>query len=157
MFKSRNPIGQIIIILFILFLPLQIVAAGEQADSDVYMAAIDSHPSQPGSKGPEGLEPEPPSTFSIGWDVTLASKYLFQGIDYSDGKPVVQPEVILTVKDFSAIIWFNHNLDTGKSNEFDLYLQYDLEREDFTLTTGYAHYNYPHRKDWDPNEEVFVE
>ncbi|MCC6545461.1 MAG: hypothetical protein IT392_13365, partial [Nitrospirae bacterium] len=48
------------------------------------------------------------------------------------------------------------DLHTSKSNEFDLYLQYDIKRENLTLTTGYAHYNYPHRDGWGPSQEVFM-
>jgi hypothetical protein len=107
-------------------------------------------------KNMRGLNKSRPSILSASWDVTIASKYLFQGIDYSDGKSVIQPEAIITVKGFSAILWFNHDLQTIKSNEFDLNLQYDIERENLTLTTGYAHLNYPHRDGWVPSQEVFM-
>lgn len=130
------------------------VSADPPGDQVIKMAATQP---QPGSKEPEGLEPEPPSSLSIGWDITLASKYLFQGIDYSDGKPVVQPEATLTVKDLSAILWFNHDLHTTDSNEFDLYLQYSREVQALSLTAGYAHYNYPHREGWTPSQEVFID
>lgn len=118
---------------------------------------IASTQSQPGSKEPEGLETEPSSPFSAGWDITVVSKYLFQGIDYSDGEPVIQPEVILTYKDLSAILWMNYDLHTRDSTEYDLYLQYSREILDFSLTAGYAHYNYPHREGWNPSQEVFIE
>ena len=127
--------------------------AAEPSSNPDQMTAIQT---QPGSKEPEGLESTPPSVIAIGWDVTLASKYLFQGVDYSDGNPVVQPEVTLTAKDFSAILWSNYNLDTNKANEFDLYLQYTWEIQDFSLTAGYAHYNYPHREGWDPSQDVSI-
>ena len=132
----------IILSLAISIIPMKMALAGQLPDSGFQIAAADS---PPGGKEHEGLEQEPASILSAGWDVTIASKYLFQGIDYSEGKPVIQPEAILTVKGFSAILWFNHDLQTSKSNEFDLNLQYDIERENLTLTTGYAHLNYPHR------------
>lgn len=143
----------LIVILAISIMPMKIAIAGQLLDSGYQIAAADS---PPGGKEHEGLEQEPASTLSASWDVTIATKYLFQGIDYSDGKPVIQPEAIITVKDFSAILWFNHDLHTSKSNEFDLYLQYDIKRENLTLTTGYAHYNYPHKDGWGPSQEVFM-
>ena len=143
----------IIVSLAISFIPMNMAIAGQLWDSGIQVAAADS---PPGSKDPEGLEQEPGSILSVGWDVTIASKYLFQGTDISEGKPVIQPEAILTVKGFSAILWFNYDLHTSKSNEFDLYLQYDIERENLTLTSGYAHYNYPHRGGWEPSQEVFM-
>jgi len=143
----------IIVSLAISFIPMKMAIAGQLWDSGIQIAAADS---PPGSKEHEGLEQEPASILSASWDVTIASKYLFQGIDYSEAKPVIQPEAILTVKGFSAILWFNHDLQTSKSNEFDLNLQYDIERENLTLTTGYAHLNYPHRDGWEPSQEVFM-
>jgi len=142
-----------IVILAITFMPMKMAIADQLLGLGIQIAAADS---PPGGKEYEGLEQESASIFSAGWDVTIASKYLFQGIDYSDGKPVIQPEAILTVKGFSAILWFNHDLHSSKSNEFDLYLQYDIERENLTLTSGYAHYNYPHRGGWEPSQEVFM-
>lgn len=112
---------------------------------------------QPGSKEPAGLEPEPASSFSIGWDVTLASKYLFQGRDYSDGHAVVQPEITLTLKEFSAVFWSNYDLETKEADEFDLYILYSWEIQDISLTAGYAHFNYPHRGGWDPSQEVSLD
>src|SRR3972149_1187949 len=143
----------IIVSLAISFIPMKMAIAGQLLDSGFQIAAADS---PPGGKEHEMLEQEPASIVSASWDVTIAAKYLFQGIDYSDGKPVIQPEAILTVKGFSAILWFNHDLHSSKSNEFDLYLQYDFKREHLTLTTGYAHYNYPHRDEWEPSHEGFM-
>ena len=97
----------IIVSLAISFIPMKMAIAGQLWDSGIQIAAADS---APGSKEHEGLEQEPASILSASWDVTIASKYLFQGIDYSEAKPVIQPEAILTVKGFSAILWFNHDL-----------------------------------------------
>ena len=139
----------------LLFLTTSSVVAEQLSEgANIYLAATQP---QPGSKEPEDLEPTPPSPLSFGWDITLASKYLFQGIDYSDGKPVVQPEGIITYKGFSAILWFSHDLDKKVSNEFDLYLQYSQEMENLSLNAGYAHFNYPHREEWDPSQEVYAD
>ena len=140
--------------LLFLFLSIPPADAAPLPDSAIQMA--DNQP-QPGISGPVEGTPEPQASFSLSWDVTLASKYLFQGIDYSDGKPVVQPEVVLAVKDFSVILWLNHDLHTQNTNEMDLYLQYDWEIQDLSATAGYAHYDYPNRIGWDPSQEVFLD
>ena len=153
--KTVCPFFMTIFYLGLLFLMVSPAIAEPPADISITQTA--SAQQQPGSKEPEGLEPEPPSSFSIGWDVTFASKYLFQGRDYSDGKAVVQPEVTLTFKEFSAILWSNYDLKTKEADEFDLYLQYGWEIQDISLTAGYAHFNYPHREGWDPSQEVSLD
>lgn len=151
----RNTFLPIVTGMGLVFLAVSYVAA-EQI-SDRFGIQTESAQSQPGSKEPEGREPVPPHNFSFSWDITLASKYLFQGRDYSNGKPVVQPEFTVTFKDFSAILWSNYDLHIKEANEFDLYLQYSREMEKLLLTTGYAHFNYPHRDGWAPSQEVFIE
>ena len=96
--------------------------------------------------------------FSFSWDITQASKYLFQGIDYSNGKPVAQPELALAYKDFSFISWLNFNQDEKVFDEIDLYFQYSREVQNLSLTPGYAYYRYPTRGDgWDPSQEVYLD
>ncbi len=136
---------------------LMVSSATAEQISDRFSIQTASAQSQPGNKEPEGLETVPPQYFSAGWDITLVSKYLFQGRDYSDGKPVIQPELTVTFKDFSAILWSNYDLHKKKADEFDLYLQYGREMEKLSVTTGYAHFNYPYRDGWAPSQEVFIE
>lgn len=93
---------------------------------------------------------------SLTWQFAVASKYLFQGVDYSQGEPVVQPEFALSVRNFSATLWVNHDLQLGDSNEFDFLLSYTRELPGVSLTMGYAHNDYPHRG-WSPSQEVFCE
>lgn len=112
---------------------------------------------QPGSKESKGAPSSSGSPFSFGWDVTLTSKYLFQGVDYSDGQPVIQPELFVTYKAVSATVWSNYDTDIEKANEHDFYLQYDQEFEGLSLTAGYAHLQYPYRDGWDPSQEVFLD
>lgn len=100
------------------------------------------------------------SPVSAGWDVTLAPKYIWQGLDYSNGGSVVQPGAYVAVKDFSVALWANYDVNTSKSDEFDLYLQYDWQLANLSVGTGYAYYDYPqnppHRDNWDPSQEVYV-
>ena len=95
-------------------------------------------------------------SLSIRWDATLASKYLWHGIDYNDGHPAVQPEAVLAYDAYSATLWLNYDLHTHTPNEVDLYLQYAREIKNLSLTLGYAHFNYPHRKGWGPSQEVSI-
>ncbi len=123
--------------------------------SSIAMAADDIS----AEAGDEDLTTE--NSISFGWDVTLASKYVWQGFDYSNGGSVIQPEAYLAVNNFSATLWFNHDIDTNKSDEFDLYLQYDWSFSDYGLSAGYAYYDYPqnapHRDGWDPSQELYLD
>jgi len=99
------------------------------------------------------------SKITMGGDVSLASEYNWQGFDYSDGGAVIQPEVYLSVGNFLGLIWFNYDIDTKKSDEFDYILEYDWVISDFSLGAGYAYYDYPqnlpHRDGWLSSQEVF--
>src|ERR1044071_7620807 len=57
------------------------------------------------------------------FDATLASRYLFQGIDYSDGRSVVQPNLVVTQGTFSAVVWANYQPNLGDVNEVDISLK----------------------------------
>lgn len=104
-----------------------------------------------------GVESGPAGSVTLSWDVTVASKYLFQGVDCSDGKPVAQPEFGLSLRSLSANIWFNHDLDQNVSNEFDLSLLYAAEGKGISFDAGYVYLRYPHRADWSPSQEVVAD
>jgi len=101
------------------------------------------------------------NSISYGWDATLSSKYIWQGIDYSNGGMVLQPEAYITLNNFSATVWFNHDIETNKPDEFDLYLQYDWSFTKHALSAGYAYYEYPqnepHRDNWDASQELYLD
>ena len=105
--------------------------------------------------------PSANNSISYGWDATLASKYIWQGFDYSNGGMVLQPEAYLTINDFTATVWINHDIVTNKSDEFDLYLQYDWSFPSHALSAGYAYYEYPqnepHRDNWDASQEIYLD
>ena len=103
---------------------------------------------------------------TVRWETAFASKYLFQGIDYSDGNPVVQPELSLEYRGFSLTSWFNVDLDERHVNEIDLAFAYERELGRFSATPGYARYQYPNPRwnpsqevyeDWDPSQEVYLD
>lgn len=105
----------------------------------------------------EEIQSDGTPSISLTWDATFASKYLFQGIDYSDGKPVIQPELALGVQGISVVLWMNYDVDTNISNEYDLYLQYGRQVGRLAVSPGYAHYRYPNRAGWDPSNELLVD
>jgi uncharacterized protein (TIGR02001 family) len=94
---------------------------------------------------------------SLSWNVTLASRYLFQGVDFSNNNPVIQPEIGLTVRGVTFTAWANGDLDEGHFNEIDLLASYDLDVGETTVTPGYAYYLYPNRGDVDPSQEVYLD
>ncbi len=95
------------------------------------------------------------SKLVISCDATVASRYLFQGTDLSDGKPVVQPEIVAEYGSVSATVWANHDLDRAETNEFDFLVEYGVEAGVNSFRTGYAHYRYPHRG-WEPTQEILA-
>jgi hypothetical protein len=107
---------------------------------------------------PLAIASEDPA-LSLSWDVTLASRYLFQGVDLSNNNPVIQPEIALTAHRVTLTAWFNGDLDEGHINEIDLLVGYDLESGPLTVTPGYAYYRYPNRGSapLDPSQEVYLD
>jgi hypothetical protein len=89
--------------------------------------------------------------------MTFASRYLFQGIDYSNSKPVLNPQADLTSGPLQVRLWWNHDLDQNVSNEFDLSLYHEWSAKKFSFTTGYTYLWYPHREGWTPSQEFYVE
>jgi hypothetical protein len=89
--------------------------------------------------------------------MSFASRYLFQGIDYSNSNPVLDPEADLSAGPISARLWINHDLDLGVSDEFDFSLLHEWKAKKFSFATGYTHLWYPHREGWDPSQELYLE
>jgi hypothetical protein len=93
---------------------------------------------------------------SASLDVTAASKYLFQGLDYSDGKAVLQPNLAGTFAKVSAVVWSNYQPDLNVVNEVDLSLKYSGTVRKLSISPGYTYLVYPNR-DWDPSQELFLD
>jgi len=94
--------------------------------------------------------------FNASFDATLASRYLFQGLDYSDGKSVVQPNLQVSHGPIAAVAWANYQPNLGDVNEVDLSLQASQTVERLSGTVGYTYLRYPNRIGWDPSQEVFA-
>ena len=93
---------------------------------------------------------------SVSYDVLFASKYLFQGFDYSDSRGVAQPSVSVGFSDFTFNAWGNFQPDLNVMNEIDLTVKYTRELKGFSVSPGYMALRYPNR-DWDPSQELFVD
>lgn len=97
---------------------------------------------------------EPGMPLDISWSVDIASRYSWQGFNYSDGQPVVQPGLSFGVGGFTGSIWFNHDIERGRPDEFDGSLSYGWETGPLSLAAGYTCYRYPHREGWSPTQEI---
>jgi hypothetical protein len=111
---------------------------------------------------PAGAEPDPADSsaepaFHFECSGTYASWYSFQGFDYSNRKPVFQPEVKGTLKAFSAGVWGNLDQSSELMNEVDVTLRYDWEGKRASGGLGYVNLQYPNRPDWTPSQEIFAE
>lgn len=122
--------------------------------------AQSSHPAEPlpGSPSPTetAASPEQKSPYSASYTLTFASRYLFQGLDYSEGKAVLEPEIDISAGPFTAKVWANHDLTQGVSNEFDISLEHGWTMGKLSGSLGYTHLHYPHRVGWDPSQEAYV-
>ncbi len=113
--------------------------------------AADAVPAQPA----DAPAPANPTPWAFG--TTVASRYLFQGIDYSGGRPVVQPQVALAWRGSSLQFWGNMGTDDWEMNEIDLSVQHEVEIRRLSVTAGIVDLRYPHRDGWGPTREMFVD
>jgi hypothetical protein len=96
------------------------------------------------------------STPPISWSANYASRYFWQGLDYSAGRPVLQPQVTATLAGVSISAWGNLDQTRRELDEIDLGLQRDWNLGKVSGALGYVHLRYPHR-DWEATHELFVD
>jgi len=96
-------------------------------------------------------------SLSFSSDVTAASRYIFQGFDYSEGRAVLQPNASLVFRSVTANVWGNYHVDHGEFDEFDLSLKMGRSFGSMSVAAGYMNLQYPNRVGWDPSQELFVE
>jgi len=92
---------------------------------------------------------------NMAWSLDFVSRYCFQGFDYSDGQPVLQPTLSLGYGGASGTLWFNHDLDLRRSDEFDWSIQYEESVGRLSVAGGYMYVRYPHRDGWAPSQEFY--
>lgn len=90
-------------------------------------------------------------------DAAWFSRYIWHGLDFSNQKPVLQPEVIVSLSKISAIFWFNYDFQTFNAvNEYDMTLQYTDTLGPVGIKFGYSSFTYPHRG-WPDSKEVWIQ
>ncbi len=148
--KIRPALAAVVAIALLPMLPLDVFAS-EQSLSN----ASDADASQ-------GLpavmkDGAAPRAFAFNSTATFATAYLFQGIDYSEGESVVQPQVGVAYGNLSASVWLNHDLNYSHTNEYDVTFQYAWSAAPFNVTGGYVYLTYPHREGWDASQEMLLD
>ncbi len=93
--------------------------------------------------------------WSVGTDLELNSRYIWRGFFYSEGV-VFQPAFWVSAFDFTFTVWNNLVLNDeeaqGQINEIDLYLDYEHEFGNLTVSPSLWFYTYPGFPDPDTGE-----
>ncbi len=89
-------------------------------------------------------DPAPVAGVTVSTTLTFATRYVSDGIEYSDGA-VVQPYVELGFGGFYAGIWATNAAEEllGADSEVDYYIGYRGEAGAFYYDVGYGYYTYP--------------
>lgn len=132
-------------------------SAASDANGEQLPATEADAAAYPGLAVPDATPEAGASDLTASWSFTFASSYLFQGIDYSDGLPVLQPQLSIETRGLSALLWVNYDVETEVPNEYDLYLQRAWSVGRLSFSPGYAYLRYPHRAGWDPTHEALVD
>lgn len=90
------------------------------------------------------------------WSLTYASRYAFQGIDYSEGRAVLQPWAALHAGPLTGTVWANANQARHRFDEVDLGVQTPWATGPVSGTAGWLYLRYPNR-DWAATHELVVE
>ena len=141
------------------FAPLLVTAivlapAACPAAATDFGAAAESAVATPGSEIPAGSDG---SDAGFAWSATYASRYSFQGIDYSNGRPVLQPSASASFRGLTAGCWGNVDQAQRRLNEVDLTIQHEVGRGPASGALGYAHLRYPNRPGWAPTHEAYLD
>jgi hypothetical protein len=112
-------------------------------------------PAESAAAGPDSANEGGP--FQLEWEATYASWYSFQGIDYSNRRPVFQPGLKGTMKSLSIGVWGNLDQSREELNEVDVTLEWGWEGHRASGGLGYVNLQYPHRADWQPSQEILGE
>jgi uncharacterized protein (TIGR02001 family) len=98
-------------------------------------------------------EPVAAPALTITSTLTFASRYVSDGIEYSDGA-VVQPYVELGYGGFYAGVWATNASEDllGADSEVDIYLGYRGEAGAFYYDVGYGYYTYPGASEFNSGE-----
>ncbi len=96
--------------------------------------------------------PEP----RVEWSLTYASRYAFQGIDFSDGRAVVQPWAAVHAGPVTGTVWANANQARHHVDEVDVGVLAPWSAGTWSGDAGWLYLGYPNR-DWAPTQELVVD
>src|SRR5262249_12693110 len=102
---------------------------------------------------------EATAAISYSHDATFASRYIFQGFDYSEGQSVLQPDLVLSLvhEHPSLGAWGNARFDRQQFDEIDLTVKLTQTFHALTVSPSFTHLQYPNREGWNPTDEVILD
>jgi len=83
-----------------------------------------------------------PAAVSLEASASVATSYLWRGLDLGSGTPALSADVSGSTGGFSYGLWVSSG-DTGAGTEYDLYASYGGEIGGLSYSLGRAQYNYP--------------
>ena len=117
--------------------------------------ALTAGPLRASAAPPDSASSEP--AFHVECSGTYASWYSFQGFDYSNRRPVFQPELKGTLGPVSVGVWGNLDQSSGNLDEVDMTYRFGWEGAHTSGGLGYVNLQYPNRPDGEPSQEIFAE
>lgn len=97
-------------------------------------------------EGPAGASSEAERIISLGAEADMNSKYIWRGIVF-ENRPVVQPSVWASARNFTLSIWNNHvpgrETGVGIGDEIDFILTYEQDWQLFSSELEFGYYLYP--------------
>jgi hypothetical protein len=83
-----------------------------------------------------------PAAVSLEASASIATSYLWRGLDLGSGTPALSADVSTTTGGLTAGLWVSSG-DTGSGTEYDLYVNYAGSVGGLDYSVGAARYNYP--------------
>jgi hypothetical protein len=83
-----------------------------------------------------------PAAVALDASASVATSYLWRGLDLGSGTPAVSADVSTSSGGFTAGVWVSSG-DTAAGTEYDLYASYGGEIGGLGYSVGIARYNYP--------------
>jgi hypothetical protein len=100
-----------------------------------------------------GMAAAPAALANVEASATVATSYLWRGLDLGTGTGSVSADAVYSTGGLSAGVWVGSG-DTNAGTEYDLFVSYGGELGALGYSIGYAEYNYP-TNDTDEAEEGF--
>ena len=89
-----------------------------------------------------GMAAAPAALANVEASATVATSYLWRGLDLGSGTAALSADAVYSTGGFSAGVWVSSG-DTAAGTEYDLFASYGGELGALGYSLGYAEYNYP--------------